>query len=49
MAPNVFKILSKDLFGNPYGDRSYISDSRFELLFDDGRHVCSSLSLDLHS
>ena len=40
---NVFKILSRDLFGNLYGDKGYISASLFEILFNEGIHWATSI------
>jgi hypothetical protein len=44
---NVFKVLSKNLFGKLYGDKGYISASLFELLFDDGVHLVTGMKSNM--
>jgi hypothetical protein len=44
---NVFKVLSKNLFGKLYGDRGYISSSLFELLFNDGIHLVTGIKSNM--
>jgi hypothetical protein len=44
---NVFKVLSKNLFGKLYGDKGYISASLFELLFEDGIHLLTGIKSNM--
>lgn len=41
--PDVWKVLSKDLFGKLYGDKGYISSTLFESLFSDGIHLVTGI------
>jgi hypothetical protein len=41
--PNVLNVLSKKLSGKLYGDKGYISSSLFEVLFNDGIHLVTSI------
>jgi Transposase DDE domain. len=43
----VFKVLSKDLFGKLYGDKGYISSSLFEALFNDGVHLITGIKSNM--
>ena len=45
--PEVFSVLSKDLFGKLYGDKGYISSSLFELLFNDGIHLVTGIKKNM--
>jgi hypothetical protein len=40
---DVFKVMSKSLFGKLYGDKGYISSSLFEALFSDGIHLVTGI------
>jgi hypothetical protein len=40
---DVFKVLSKNLFGKLYGDKGYISASLFDILFEDGIHLITGI------
>jgi hypothetical protein len=40
---DVFKVLSKELFGKLYGDKGYISSSLFEVLFSEGIHLVNGI------
>jgi hypothetical protein len=44
---DVFKVLSKDLFGKLYGDKGYISSSLFETLFNDGIHLVTGIKSNM--
>lgn len=41
--PEVFNVLSKELFGKLYADKGYISNSLFEVLFQDGIHLVTGI------
>ena len=41
--PDVFSVLSKELFGKLYADKGYISSSLFEVLFNDGIHLVTGI------
>ena len=45
--PDVFKVLSKELFGKLYGDKGYISSTLFELLFNDGIHLITGIKSNM--
>jgi hypothetical protein len=45
--PNVFKVLSKELFGKLYADKGYISSSLFEVLFNDGIHPVTGIKSNM--
>lgn len=40
---NVIDVLSKELFGKLYADKGYISTSLFDVLFNDGIHLVTSI------
>ena len=44
---DVFKVLSKDLFGKLYGDKGYISYNLFEMLFNDGIHLVTGIKSNM--
>lgn len=45
--PEVFNILSKELFGKLYGNKGYISKTLFETLFNDGIHLVTGLKSNM--
>lgn len=47
--PDVFSVISKDLFGKLYGDKGYISSSLFELLFNDGIHLVTGIKKNMNN
>lgn len=47
--PDVFKVLSKELFGKLYGDKGYISSTLFELLFNDGIHLITGIKSNMRN
>lgn len=47
--PEVFNVLSKDLFGKLYADKGYISKTLFETLFNDGIHLVTGLKSNMRN
>ena len=45
--PEVFNNLTKDLFGKPYADKGYISQSLFASLFDRGIHIVTGIRTNM--
>ncbi|MFI3262935.1 MAG: IS982 family transposase [Rikenellaceae bacterium] len=45
--PEVFKVLSKKLFGDLYADKGYISKDLFENLFSDGIHIVTGIKSNM--
>lgn len=41
--PDVFNVLSRDLFGKLCADKGYISPTLFETLFNDGIHLITGI------
>ena len=44
---DVFKVLSKKLFGDLYADKGYISKGLFENLFNDGIHLVTGIKSNM--
>lgn len=45
--PEVFNVLSRELFGKLYADKGYISETLFETLFNDGVHLVTGLKSNM--
>lgn len=41
--PNVFNVLTNDIFGKLFADKGYISQKLFECLFNDGIHLVTGI------
>jgi hypothetical protein len=45
--PKTLKILTKNLFGKLFGDKGYISNSLFEMLFNNGLHIVTGIKSNM--
>lgn len=43
----IFEVLKKKLFGKLYGDKGYVSQSLFEMLFNQGIHIVTGLKSNI--
>lgn len=43
----IFEVLKKKLFGKLYGDKGYVSQSLFEMLFNQGIHIVTGLKSNM--